>query len=281
GIDELRKHIDTLVIIPNTKLLEIASKKTTMIEAFLIADDVLKQAISGITNLVNLEGVINLDFADLKTVMEDKGSALMGTGIGHGEHKGLDAVKRAINSPLISKPISGATGIIINIIADESFPLLEAEAAATYVQSTASKDADVIFGLVYDSSFKDKVSVTVIATGYEKSYKEKSTRLFRPPLRIAESFKPKKVVQKQGRETQVSKPVVSQPRHVEPTPRSVESHSRHVEPAPKPVEPRPQYVEPTPRPVETKPEPKQQPAKEEPKENTEEELDLPYFMRRR
>ncbi len=190
GINELKKHIDTLVTIPNTKLLEIASEKTTMAEAFSMADDVLRQAIGGITNLINLEGMINLDFADLRTVMEDKGSALMGTGVGRGEMRGLTAVKQAINSPLISKPISGATGIIINIVADEAFPILDAESAATYIQSSANDDADVIFGLVYDESLKEEVFVTVIATGYEKSLKEKSVRRFRrTPLRVADSIK--------------------------------------------------------------------------------------------
>lgn len=190
GLLELRKHVDTLVTIPNTRLLEIASEKTTMTEAFSMADDVLKQAISGITNLVNLEGVINLDFADLRTVMEDKGSALMGTGTGHGDNRGLDAVKKAINSPLLNRPIGGATGIIINIVADESFPLLDAEAAAVYIQESADDDADVIFGLVYDQKLKNEVAVTVIATGFEKSYKEKSSRhLGKSPLRVSDSLK--------------------------------------------------------------------------------------------
>ncbi len=190
GLAELRRHIDTLVVIPNTKLLHLASEKTTMTEAFSMADDVLKQAIGGITNLINLEGVINLDFADLRTVMEDKGGALMGTGSGFGESRGLEAVKKAINSPLISQPISGATGIIINIVADNDFPLLDAEAAATYVQETANDNADVIFGLVYDGALKNEVFVTVIATGYEESLKEKSSGNYRrTPLRVTDSMK--------------------------------------------------------------------------------------------
>ncbi|OGG96558.1 MAG: cell division protein FtsZ, partial [Candidatus Lambdaproteobacteria bacterium RIFOXYD12_FULL_49_8] len=167
GIEELRKHVDTLMVIPNNKLLEIASQKTTMNEAFEIADDVLKQAISGITNLVNLEGVINLDFADLKTVMSNKGRAIMGTGVGHGENRGLEAAKKAISSPLLSdRPISGATGVIINIVADENFSLLDAEAAADFIQCTADADADVIFGLVTDHTKDNEVVITVIATGF-------------------------------------------------------------------------------------------------------------------
>lgn len=190
GLQDLKKHIDTLVVIPNSKLLEIASPKTTMSEAFAMADDVLKQAIGGITNLINLEGLINLDFADLHTVMSNKGSAYMGTGVGKGEHRGVTAAKKALSSPLISQPIAGATGVIINIVADTQFPLLDAEAAAEYIQNTANQDADVIFGLVYDKNLKEEVSVTVIATGYDSEYKIESPELSeRIPLRVSDSMK--------------------------------------------------------------------------------------------
>ncbi|MBU2509913.1 cell division protein FtsZ [bacterium] len=191
GIEELKKHVDTLMVIPNDKLLEIASTKTTMNEAFSIADDVLKQAISGITNLINLEGVINLDFADLKTVMLNKGRAIMGTGIGTGENRGLEAAKKAISSPLLSdRPISGATGVIINIVADEQFSLLDAEAAADFIQSTADQDADVIFGLVTDSTKENEVIITVIATGFENPMDETSVRPSdRRPLRVVDSLR--------------------------------------------------------------------------------------------
>ncbi|MCP4756266.1 MAG: cell division protein FtsZ [Proteobacteria bacterium] len=190
GINELKKHIDTLVVIPNTKLLELASPKTTMTEAFLMADDVLKQAISGITNLINLEGMINLDFADLHTVMSNKGAAFMGTGIGKGDNRGLAAVKKAISSPLITQPIDGATGVIINIVADDKFPLFDAEAAAEFIQESANQDADVIFGLVYDPKLKNEVSVTVIATGYDPHFwPEPSETIQRVPLRVADSIK--------------------------------------------------------------------------------------------
>ncbi|MDT8445570.1 MAG: cell division protein FtsZ [bacterium] len=192
GIEELRKHVDTLMVIPNNKLLEIASQKTTMNEAFEIADDVLKQAISGITNLVNLEGVINLDFADLKTVMSNKGRAIMGTGVGHGENRGLEAAKKAISSPLLSdKPISGATGVIINIVADDAFGLLDAQAAADFIQSTADQDADVIFGLVSDPTKEDEVVITVIATGFD-SPEDTARPVHHTPLRVVDSLRNKK-----------------------------------------------------------------------------------------
>ncbi|NQU65911.1 MAG: cell division protein FtsZ, partial [SAR324 cluster bacterium] len=191
GIEEFKKHVDTLMVIPNDKLLEIASPKTTMNEAFSIADDVLKQAISGITNLINLEGIINLDFADLKTVMSNKGRAIMGTGVAHGENRGLEAAKNAISSPLLSDtPISGATGVIINIVADDQFSLLDAQAAADLIQSTADQDADVIFGLVTDTTKDSEVVITVIATGFERVLKEKlEKQTGRRPLRVVDSLK--------------------------------------------------------------------------------------------
>lgn len=191
GIGELKKHVDTLMVIPNNKLLEIASTKTTMNEAFSIADDVLKQAISGITNLINLEGVINLDFADLKTVMANKGRAIMGTGISNGESRGLEAAKKAISSPLLSdKPISGATGVIINIVADDQFSLLDAQAAADFIQSSADQDADVIFGLVNNPSQENEVVITVIATGFENDTEDSAARFSdRKPLRVVDSLR--------------------------------------------------------------------------------------------
>ena len=193
GIQELKKHVDTLMVIPNNKLLEIASTKTTMNEAFSIADDVLKQAISGITNLINLEGVINLDFADLTTVMANKGRAIMGTGIANGENRGLEAAKKAISSPLLSdKPISGATGVIINIVADDQFSLLDAQAAADFIQSSADQDADVIFGLVNNPSQESEVIITVIATGFGNETEDTAARSSeRKPLRVVDSLRNK------------------------------------------------------------------------------------------
>lgn len=208
GIEEFKKHVDTLMVIPNDKLLEIASPKTTMNEAFSIADDVLKQAISGITNLINLEGIINLDFADLKTVMSNKGRAIMGTGIANGENRGLEAAKKAISSPLLSDtPISGATGVIINIVADDQFSLLDAQAAADFIQSTADQDADVIFGLVTDTTKDNEVVITVIATGFERVMEEKLEKQSgRRPLRVVDSLKNKIDTVRDGVQTDSEKP---------------------------------------------------------------------------
>jgi cell division protein FtsZ len=202
GIEELKKHVDSLIVIPNDKLLEIASAKTTMNEAFAIADDVLKDAISGITNLVNLEGVINLDFADLKTVMASKGRAIMGAGVANGENRGLEAAKKAISSPLLSDThISGATGVIINIVADEQFSLLDAEAAANFIQSTADLDADVIFGLVVDPSKDNEVVISVIATGFENPFEDQIARdPERKPLRVQDSLRNRMSAEEEAQE---------------------------------------------------------------------------------
>ena len=213
GIEEFKKHVDTLMVIPNDKLLEIASSKTTMNEAFSIADDVLKQAISGITNLINLEGIINLDFADLKTVMSNKGRAIMGTGVANGENRGLEAAKKAISSPLLSDtPISGATGVIINIVADEQFSLLDAQAAADFIQSTADQDADVIFGLVTDTTKDNEVIITVIATGFERAMEEKLEKQSgRRPLRVVDSMRNKTSTSPDDEQTDVEKPDANTP----------------------------------------------------------------------
>ncbi len=190
GIEELKKHVDTLMVIPNDKLLEIASSKTTMSEAFSTADDVLKQAIGGITGLINLKGDINLDFADLKTVMRNKGRAIMGTGVAKGENRGLEAAKKAISSPLLSdKPISGARGVIINVVADDNFSLLDAKSAGEYIENSADQDADVLFGLVTDENKEDEVIITVIATGFDHPLEEQDIPPNTRPLRIVDSLK--------------------------------------------------------------------------------------------
>lgn len=192
GIEELKKHVDTLMVIPNNKLLEMASPKTTMNEAFSLADDVLKQAISGITDLLNREGVINLDFADLKTVMSNKGRAIMGQGVGTGENRGLEAAQKAVSSPLLSDTqISGATGVIINIVADENFSLLDAQAAADFIQGSADQDADVIFGLVTDNTKDNEVIITVIATGFDNPFEtqEEVKHESGHPLRVIDSMR--------------------------------------------------------------------------------------------
>ena len=163
GIEELKKSVDTLIVIPNDKLLEIVDKKTSMPDALKKADEVLNQSVHGVTDLINMTGLINLDFADVQTVMKDKGVAHIGIGKAKGEDKALEAVKIAVSSPLLETKINGATDVIINISGDIS--LIEANEAATYVQELAGDDANIIFGATYDETMEDEAVITVIATG--------------------------------------------------------------------------------------------------------------------
>lgn len=170
GIDRLKEHVDTLIVIPNDKLLEIVDRRTTMPDALRKADEVLQQGVQGITDLINVPGLINLDFADVQTVMKDKGVAHIGIGIGIGDDKCIDAVKQAITSPLLETTIQGASHVIINISGDIS--LIEANEAATLVQELAGDTANIIFGAMFDDMNPDTATITVIATGLERQNKE-------------------------------------------------------------------------------------------------------------
>lgn len=170
GIERLKEHVDTLIVIPNDKLLEIVDRRTTMPDALRKADEVLQQGVQGITDLINVPGLINLDFADVQTVMKDKGVAHIGIGKGTGDDKCIDAVKQAITSPLLETTIQGASHVIINISGDIS--LVEANEAATLVQELAGDSANIIFGAMYDDVNPDAVSITVIATGLDSRSKE-------------------------------------------------------------------------------------------------------------
>ena len=163
GIENLKKAVDTLIVIPNDKLLEIVDRRTTMPEALRKADEVLQQAVQGITDLINLPALINLDFADLQTVMTDKGIAHIGIGEARGDDKAMEAVQQAVSSPLLETTIKGATHVIINISGDIS--LMDANDAASYVQELTGEEANIIFGAMYDDSVADYARITVIATG--------------------------------------------------------------------------------------------------------------------
>lgn len=167
GIERLKAAVDTLIVIPNDKLLEIVDRRTSMPEAFGKADEVLEQAVQGITDLINVPGLINLDFADIQTVMADKGIAHIGIGKAHGDDKAIEAVKQAVSSPLLETSIEGASNVIINISGDIS--LIEANEAASYVQELAGDDANIIFGAMYDENAQDEASITVIATGLDSN----------------------------------------------------------------------------------------------------------------
>ena len=165
GIERLKESVDTLIVIPNDKLLEIVDRRTTMPEALKRADEVLQQAVQGITDLINVPALINLDFADIQTVMIDKGIAHIGIGRAKGDDKAIEAVKEAVSSPLLETTIEGASHVIINISGD--IGLMEANEAASYVQELAGDNANIIFGAMYDDTVQDEASITVIATGLE------------------------------------------------------------------------------------------------------------------
>ena len=167
GIEKLRANVDTLIVIPNDRLLEIVDRRTTMPEALKKADEVLQQAVQGITDLINVPALINLDFADVQTVMTDKGIAHIGIGEGKGDDKANEAVQAAVTSPLLETTIQGASHVIINISGDIS--LMEANEAASYVQDLAGDTANIIFGARYDETYPDECKITVIATGLEDS----------------------------------------------------------------------------------------------------------------
>lgn len=200
GIQELKKNVDTLVIIPNQKLLNIIDKKTTMLESFKKADEVLRQGVQGISDLISKPGVINLDFADVRTIMADKGVAHMGIGRASGEEKTENAAKLAINSPLLDTTVKGAKSVLINFSGDMNLGLFETEAAAEFIRESVDPSAEIIFGTTINEDLRDEVIVTVIATGLEdvQSFNSigkglKSPRIEKPePVEKIE--KPEKVV---------------------------------------------------------------------------------------
>jgi cell division protein FtsZ len=167
GIKNLKDRVDTLVTIPNERLLSIVDKKTPLVESFKLADDVLRQGVQGISDLITIPGLVNLDFADVKTIMIDKGLAHMGTGQGKGDNRAQEAAKQAISSPLLETSIVGATGVLLNITGGPDFSLIEMNEAAEIVQQAADPDANIIVGAVIDENLKDEIRITVIATGFE------------------------------------------------------------------------------------------------------------------
>ena len=173
GIEKLKENVDTLIIIPNDRLLEIVDRRTSMPEALKKADEVLQQAVQGITDLINLPALINLDFADVQTVMIDKGIAHIGIGEGKGDDKAMDAVQQAVSSPLLETTIEGASHVIVNVSGDIS--LMDANDAASYVQNLTGEDTNIIFGALYDDKEADYVRITVIATGLDDETARKAS----------------------------------------------------------------------------------------------------------
>ena len=187
GIESLRQCVDTLITIPNQRLISMATERTTMKEAFQMADRVLYQAVKGVSDLINFQGIVNVDFADVRTIMANKGVALMGVGVGSGEHRIVEAAQKAINSPLLDDvSIAGATSVLINITGNSDLTMFEINEASTMIQEEAHEDANVIWGWVIDETMKDEARVTVIATGFEEAWLQAT-----PPVerRVAEAMR--------------------------------------------------------------------------------------------
>src|SRR5215218_6566862 len=188
GIQDLRDKVDTLIVIPNERLLTMVERRTSILDAFREADNVLKQGVQGITDLITVPGLINLDFADVRTIMRDAGSALMGIGAASGENRATEAARNAISSPLLEQSVEGANGILLNITGGSDLGLFEVNEAAEIIQSAADTNANIIFGSVVDDAMGDGVRVTVVATGFERPgrlplFQEDSTGRRREPRR--------------------------------------------------------------------------------------------------
>jgi len=182
GIGGMKEAVDTLIVIPNDKLLQIVDKSTPMLEAFREADNVLRQGVQGISDLIATPGLINLDFADVKTIMSNKGSALMGIGIATGENRAAEAAKKAISSPLLESSIDGAKGVLMNITGGSNLSLFEVQEAADIVASASDEEVNMIFGSVINENLKDEIIVTVIATGFTEEALQQSRGNVRPSI---------------------------------------------------------------------------------------------------
>ncbi|KWX07014.1 cell division protein FtsZ [Hydrogenibacillus schlegelii] len=183
GIANLKEKVDTLIVIPNDRLLEIVDKNTPILEAFREADNVLRQGVQGISDLIAVPGLINLDFADVKTIMTEKGTALMGIGIASGENRAQEAARKAIMSPLLETSIEGARGVLMNITGGPNLTLYEVHEAAEIVHAASDPDVNLIFGAVINEQFRDEIQVTVIATGFDEERAER-----RPPKAARSTF---------------------------------------------------------------------------------------------
>ncbi|WP_026674366.1 cell division protein FtsZ [Alkalihalobacterium bogoriense] len=199
GISSLKEKVDTLIVIPNDRLLEIVDKNTPMLEAFREADNVLRQGVQGISDLIAVPGLINLDFADVKTIMSDKGSALMGIGIATGENRAAEAAKKAISSPLLETSVDGAQGVLMNITGGTNLSLYEVHEAAEIVSAASDPEVNMIFGSVINENLKDEIVVTVIATGFEEIDASNPAQLQRPAQKVNQQVQKEEKVSQEPR----------------------------------------------------------------------------------
>ncbi len=203
GIKNLKGKVDTLIVIPNDKLLEIADENMTLLNAFRLADNVLKAGVRGVTDLITLPGLINLDFADIKSIIKDAGTAILGDGVASGDSRAIKAAQLAIKNPLIENSIEGAQGILLNISGGPDLKLFEVNEAAEVIRNAASPDSNIIFGAVIDESMNDKIKVTIIATGFkEKSFERQI---------LGEEITIKKEPEKKSEPAETSKSIFSEP----------------------------------------------------------------------
>jgi cell division protein FtsZ len=209
GLTELTDKVDTIITIPNDKLLQVIDKKTTLLDAFMVADEVLHQGVQGIAELITVPGLINVDFADVKAVMANAGSALMGIGQASGENKAIEAAKAAINSPLLEMSIEGARGILLTITGGPSLGMNEVNEAAKIITTSADEDAKIIFGTVIDPKMKDEIKITVVATGFDGRIGGARDIASREPSYTQNSYIAEKEKEEQKREAEHKKPKIS------------------------------------------------------------------------
>ncbi len=243
GLEALKQEVDTLIVIPNEKLLAASGKDTALLDTFKMADHVLLQAVKGISDLITIPGLVNLDFADVRTVMKETGMALMGTGAATGENRAIEAAKLAISSPLLeSVSIAGARGILLNITGSSSMTLFEVNEASKMIQEEAHEDANIIFGAVIDDKMKDEIRVTVIATGFDRAEKQKNFDVKleeKPAARIRSWVDYQKNRETQPQETRVSRPVAEDEEYELPVSPQAFAHNEKEAPISKAPESRP------------------------------------------
>jgi cell division protein FtsZ len=269
GIEELKSKVDTLIVIPNDRLLQVVDKRASLNDAFRMADDVLRQGIQGISELITVPGLINLDFADVRTIMSEGGAALMAVGMAQGEDRARKAAEAAISSSLLDVTIDGARGILFNVTGGPDMSLFEVNEAAAIIKETAHPDVNLIFGAVIDDNMKEMIRITVIATGFERP----SGGVIRPPI-----MKP----QTNQRSTSIpniqpSMPRQQQPAMTEPPRQQPASQPIYNPPTPAPA-PRPVQPPPEPPRSQTPPAPQRPPEPKSPYDDT--DLDMPSFLRR-
>lgn len=273
GIQDLKERVDTLITIPNDRLLQVIDKKTSLFDAFGVVDDVLRQGVQGISDLITLPGIINLDFADVKAVMQDAGSALMGIGRASGDNRAIEAARAAIESPLLELTIDGAKGILFSIAGGTDLGMYEIDEAAKAITEAADPDANIIFGTIIDEAMQGEVKITVVATGFEHDLNKQANRRF--PFTANSGGT---TVSTMG--FGVNRPTQSEPSYQPPM-------QQEQAPQPMPQQQMPQmpqqqsYEQQQPRPAQHNPYQPQQPSRHDQQEEQEEELDVPTFIRRK